>query len=235
MTDGHENLIVARAGAAGRITLDRAPKMNALTARMVRGMADTLAVWAADPSLRFVVIDGAGKTGLCAGGDIREVYESSLRADGAAPRFWAEEYRLNATIATYPKPIVAFMRGTVMGGGVGISAHASHRIVTDSTRLAMPEVRIGFIPDVGGTWLLARAPGEAGTYLALTGERIGAGDAIALGLAASTAAAGTEEDLPISHSGLGIHGSAATIWRSPGYKQPVGARRISGKLSRRQR
>ena len=183
MTDGHENLIVARAGAAGRITLDRAPKMNALTARMVRGMADTLAVWAADSSLRFVVIDGAGKTGLCAGGDIREVYESSLRADGAAPRFWAEEYRLNATIATYPKPIVAFMRGTVMGGGVGISAHASHRIVTDSTRLAMPEVRIGFIPDVGGTWLLARAPGETGTYLALTGERIGAADAIALGLA----------------------------------------------------
>jgi enoyl-CoA hydratase len=180
---GFENLIVARAGAGGRITLDRPKKMNALTYGMVRDMSAVLAAWERDETVRFVVIDGAGAAGLCAGGDIREVYESSLAADGAAPRFWADEYRLDATIAGYPKPIVAIMHGTVMGGGVGISAHASHRIVTDSTALAMPEARIGFIPDVGGTWLLSRAPGETGTYLALTGDRIGAADAVALGLA----------------------------------------------------
>jgi enoyl-CoA hydratase len=179
----YENLIVARSGRAGHITLDRPRKMNALTSRMVAAMAHVLSQWERDDRVRFVLIDGAGESGLCAGGDIREVYESTLRGDEAALRFWADEYRLNATIAEYPKPIVALMSGTVMGGGVGISAHAAHRIVTESTRLAMPEVKIGFIPDVGGTWLLARAPGETGTYLGLTGARIGAGDAIPMGLA----------------------------------------------------
>jgi enoyl-CoA hydratase len=130
-----------------------------------------------------VVIDGAGTRGLCAGGDIRALLESGSRNDGMAETFWRDEYKLNAAIGSYPKPVVAFMDGIVMGGGVGISAHASCRIVTEKTMLAMPEVGIGLLPDVGGTWLLSHAPGELGTYLALTGSRIGGADAILAGLA----------------------------------------------------
>lgn len=177
-------MIRARRGAvAGHITLERPAKINALTPAMVAGIAGALTAWEHDPGVAFVVLDGEGPRGFCAGGDVVYVYESMRANDGAALAFWADEYRLNAQIANYPKPIVAIMNGIVMGGGVGLAGHARIRIVTDSTRFAMPEAGIGLIPDVGATWLLTRTPGETGTYLALTGRAIGAADAIALGLA----------------------------------------------------
>ena len=130
-----------------------------------------------------VFIDGAGERGLCAGGDIRALRESAL-ADGRAARdFWAAEYRLNARIARYPKPVVAIMNGIVMGGGIGLAGHASHRVAMPDLRAAMPEVGIGFYPDVGGTWLLAKAPGRIGEHLALTGTTVNAADAVFCGLA----------------------------------------------------
>jgi len=177
-------MIRARRGAVcGRITLERPAKINALTPEMIAGIGAALTEWETDPAVRFAVLDGEGPRGFCAGGDVVFVYESMRADDGLALRFWADEYRLDARIASYRKPIVALMRGIVMGGGVGLAGHASLRVVTDSTRLAMPEVGIGLIPDVGGTWLLSRTPGEAGTYLALTGRAVGAADALMLGLA----------------------------------------------------
>jgi enoyl-CoA hydratase len=174
-----EHFGAERTGGAGRITLDRPAKINALTPAMVRGVRSVLERWADDDSLRTVVLDGAGPRGFCAGGDLRAV----LGAFHTAAAFWTDEYRLNARIAGYAKPIVAFMTGIVMGGGVGLSAHARHRVVSGSTRLAMPEVALGIIPDVGATWLLSRSPGEIGTYFALTGTSVGPADALLLGLA----------------------------------------------------
>ena len=174
---------MARRAGVARITLDRPAKLNALTPQMVRDMRSVLDEGERDATLRLVLIDGAGPRGFCAGGDVKFVRDSALADDGQAQIFWADEYRLDAKIAGFGKPIVAFMTGIVMGGGVGLSAHTRHRIVTASTRFAMPEAGIGLIPDVGSTWLFARAPGEAGTYLALTGRHVGAADAIALGFA----------------------------------------------------
>jgi enoyl-CoA hydratase len=128
--------------------------------------------------VELVLLDGAGERGLCAGGDVRSLYESREQGSGFARAFWRDEYRLNALIARYPKPYVAIQDGIVMGGGIGLSSHGSHRIVTERSRLAMPETGIGLIPDVGGTWLLANAPGETGVYLGLTGEAMRPADAI---------------------------------------------------------
>jgi enoyl-CoA hydratase len=178
-----EDLIVRREGAAGRITVNRPKALNSLTLDMVHSFTKALDGWKNDDAVSVIVIDGAGTRGLCAGGDIRALLESGSRNDGMAETFWRDEYKLNAAIGSYPKPVVAFMDGIVMGGGVGISAHASCRVVTEKTMLAMPEVGIGLLPDVGGTWLLSHAPGELGTYLALTGSRIGGADAILAGLA----------------------------------------------------
>ena len=128
-------------------------------------------------------IEGAGERGLCAGGDIRGLYESSRAGGDLGKRFWRQEYLMNARIAKFPKPYVAFMDGLVMGGGVGLSGHARHRVVTEKTKLAMPEVGLGFFPDVGGTWLLSRAPGEIGSYFGLTGQTMNGPDAIHAGFA----------------------------------------------------
>lgn len=170
-------------GSVGRITLNRPQALNALTLDMVRAVQAALDDWIGRPDVTKVVVAGAGDRGLCAGGDLRAIWESRQRGDGFARIFWREEYTLDARIAAYPKPVVAAMDGIVMGGGVGVSAHARHRIVTERTRLAMPEVGIGFSPDVGGTWLLSRAPGEVGTWMALTGAAVGAADAIFTGFA----------------------------------------------------
>ncbi|WP_433832215.1 enoyl-CoA hydratase/isomerase family protein [Actinoplanes sp. CA-015351] len=170
-------------GHLGHITLNRPAAINALTAEMVALVARTLAGWSVEDRVRVVAIDGAGERGLCAGGDIRAIHADAVSGGTASLEFWAEEYQLNATINEYPKPIIALMDGVVMGGGIGISGHASVRVVTERSRLAMPEVGIGFHPDVGGSWLLSHAPGELGTHLALTGSAIGAGDGIAAGLA----------------------------------------------------
>ncbi|MEV6117500.1 enoyl-CoA hydratase/isomerase family protein [Streptomyces sp. NPDC052109] len=184
MTGTDEPVLFHTAGRAAHITLNRPRALNALTHAMVRSIDEALTAWEHDPAVETVVITGAGERGLCAGGDIRAVHDDARDGDGtASAAFWRDEYRLNARIARYPKPYVAVMDGIVMGGGVGVSAHGSVRIVTERSRVAMPETGIGFVPDVGGTYLLGRAPGELGTHLALTGSQIGAGDALLCGLA----------------------------------------------------
>jgi enoyl-CoA hydratase len=147
-------------------------------------MLAQLRAWAYDPAVCTVLLDGAGERGLCAGGDIRALYDAAKSGDRTLPEtFWATEYYLDAYIARYPKPFVAVMDGLVMGGGVGLSAHAAHRIVTERSAIALPEVGIGYTPDIGASFRLARTPAFAGTYLALTGERANAADAIYCGLA----------------------------------------------------
>ncbi len=170
-------------GHVGRLVLNRPRAINALTHEMVTIIRRVLDDWAADPAVRGVVLTGSGDRGLCAGGDIVAMYHDGLAGGTASAAFWADEYRLNAEIAAYPKPFVAVMDGIVLGGGIGLSAHASIRVVTERSKLGMPETGIGFFPDVGGTYLLSRAPGELGTHLALTAGLVGAGDAIAVGLA----------------------------------------------------
>jgi enoyl-CoA hydratase len=150
---------------------------------MVNTLSAVLTKWERDDSVRVVVLEGTGDRGLCAGGDVVAIYHSA-RADGvAARRFWRDEYLLNGQIGRFTKPYVSLMDGIVMGGGVGVGAHANTRVVTDTTKMAMPEVGIGFIPDVGGTYLLSRAPGLLGLHAALTGEPFSGADAIALGFA----------------------------------------------------
>ncbi|MFJ8888308.1 enoyl-CoA hydratase/isomerase family protein [Streptomyces sp. NPDC102402] len=178
-----EPVLLHTQGRVLHITLNRPRALNALTHTMVRGIGDALALAAADDTVAAVVIGGAGDRGLCAGGDIRSIYEDARAGRRASVDFWRDEYRLNARIARFPKPYVALMDGIVMGGGVGVSAHGDVRVVTERSRVAMPETGIGFVPDVGGTCLLAAAPGELGTHLALTGRAVGAADAVLCGLA----------------------------------------------------
>lgn len=174
--DAPEEVIIRREGRAGCITLNRPQALNALNYPMVGAIHGALEAWAHDPEVALVILDGAGERAMCAGGDLRAMYDSAPQGSAFARRFWADEYRLNAAIGRYPKPYVALMDGIVMGGGIGLSGHGSHRIVTERSELAMPETGIGLIPDVGGTWLLAHAPGETGVYLGLVGERMrGAG------------------------------------------------------------
>lgn len=170
-------------GRLGHLRLSRPEKINALNAGMVEAVRASLHAWRGDPQVAAVLIDGAGDRGLCAGGDIAAVFRG-IRDGGPAPAvFWADEYRMNLDIADYPKPVVTLMHGITFGGGIGIGGHALIRAVTDDSLLAMPETGIGLSPDVGGLYLLARAPGELGTHAALTGARIGPGDAITAGLA----------------------------------------------------
>lgn len=178
-----DEVVVRREGALGHLILNRPRAINALNHSMVQLLAGALADWADDAAVRTVLLSGAGERGLCAGGDIVAIYTSVRDGRDDATRFWAEEYALDAAIARYPKPYVALMDGLVLGGGIGISAHGGIRVVTERTRVGMPEVSIGFFPDIAGTWLLARAPGELGTHLALTGGSASGADAIALGLA----------------------------------------------------
>ncbi|GAB7105015.1 enoyl-CoA hydratase/isomerase family protein [Streptomyces phaeofaciens JCM 4814] len=179
-----EPVLLHRAGRAAHLVLNRPRAINALNHDMVGRIDRALTAWERDPAVETVVITGAGERGLCAGGDIRAVHDDARDGDGtASAAFWRDEYRLNARIARFPKPYVAVMDGIVMGGGVGISAHGSVRIVTERSRVAMPETGIGFVPDVGGTRLLAHAPGELGIHLGLTGAQIGAADALLCGLA----------------------------------------------------
>jgi enoyl-CoA hydratase len=177
------DVLVHVAGGVGRITLNRPKAINALTHDMVRTISAALTAWSGDTHVSSIAVDGAGDRGLCAGGDIRAIYQDLLGDRSATLPFWADEYRLNAQISEVRIPYVAVMDGLVMGGGVGVSAHGSHRIVTERTKMAMPEVSIGLVPDVGGTYLLARAPGCSGLHAALTGHTLAAADAIYAGLA----------------------------------------------------
>jgi enoyl-CoA hydratase len=172
-------ILFERRGGAGLVTLNRPNALNAVTLGMVRALARQLADWARDPAVTRVVVTAAGGRAFSAGGDIRELY--NLGKAGRYPEmlpFWREEYTLNAQIKRYPKPYVSLIDGIVMGGGVGLSVHGSHRVAGDKFLFAMPEVSIGFFPDVGATWFLPRLPGELGTYCALTGERLAAADAV---------------------------------------------------------
>jgi enoyl-CoA hydratase len=173
-----DEVLIRREGRAGRITMNRPKALNALTYGMVGRIWDALVGWQADPAVDLVLLDGAGDRALCAGGDVRSLYDSRTQGSGFARTFWRDEYQINALIGRYPKPYVAIQDGIVMGGGIGLSGHAAHRIVTERSRLAMPETGIGLIPDVGGTWLLAHAPGPAGVFLGLTGDTMSAADAI---------------------------------------------------------
>ena len=175
----NDEVLIRREGRAGRITMNRPKALNALTYAMVGRIWEALLAWRDDPAVDLVMLDGTGERALCAGGDVRALYDSRAGGSTFTRAFWTEEYRLNALIGSYPKPYVAIQDSIVMGGGIGLSGHARHRIVTERSQLAMPETGIGLIPDVGGTWLLARAPGETGIYLGLTGEPMRAGDAIA--------------------------------------------------------
>ena len=183
----NEDVLVTVDRGVGLITLNRPKAINSLNHPMVTTMTGVLTEWEQDDDVTAVVVDGAGERGLCAGGDIVALYHSA-KADGpdqglAARAFWYDEYLLNARIGRFPKPYVALMDGIVMGGGVGVSAHGSVRVVTDTTKMAMPEVGIGFVPDVGGTLILSRAPGLLGYHAALTGANFDGADAIAMGFA----------------------------------------------------
>ncbi|MFZ3354690.1 MAG: enoyl-CoA hydratase/isomerase family protein [Xanthobacteraceae bacterium] len=177
------DIVVRERGTLRRLTLNRPKALNALTLDMAATMLAQLRAWQDDAAVGAVLIDGAGERALCAGGDLRALYDAAKSGDDLPARFWSTEYRLDLLIARYRKPVIAIMDGMVMGGGVGISAHASHRVVTERSTIAMPEVGIGYFPDVGASFLLARAPGRVGFHLALTGERVGAADALYAGLA----------------------------------------------------
>ncbi len=186
-TDPRE-VICWQDGPLGRIRLNRPRALNALSLAMIRDLRPALRGWAADAAIKAVVIEGAGDKAFCAGGDVRAVYDAGRDgaltpgAKGEIPAdFFREEYVLNHTIHRFPKPYIAVVDGISMGGGVGLSIHGSHRVVTDRTLFAMPETGIGLFPDVGGGWYLAQAPGETGVYAGLTGYRGRAADAMFLG------------------------------------------------------
>ena len=171
-------------GRAGRITLTREKALNALSYDMCLAIDAALRDWAKDDNVALVVFDAAGDKAFCAGGDIAELYETGTKGDFSYGRtFWRDEYRMNARIFEYPKPVVSFLQGFTMGGGVGIGCHGTHRVVGNSSQLSMPECGIGLVPDVGGSLLLSLAPGRLGEYLGTTGHRMTAGDAVYAGFA----------------------------------------------------
>ena len=193
-TTASTDILVERRGNAGLITLNRPKALNALSLHMVRDITKALKAWRDDPEVAVVAIRGTNKLGkpgspealfggFCAGGDIRFFHTAALAGDTALDDFFTEEYTLNHLIHNYPKPYIAFMDGVVMGGGMGLCQGAKLRIVTEHTKMAMPETNIGLFPDVGGGYFLSRCPGQVGEYLALTGEVIGADEAIDYGLA----------------------------------------------------
>lgn len=179
-----DHISASVADGVGHVTLDRPQALNALSYEMIRALTVVFDAWRHDSEVGLVVIDGAGERGFCAGGDIRELYGYATNGNAHEAReFFRAEYRLDAAIARYPKPVVAIMDGITMGGGIGLAGHASIRIVTERSRVAMPETRIGFTPDVGGSWLLAKAPGELGVHLALNSRTMDAADALHAGFA----------------------------------------------------
>ncbi|QFG67460.1 enoyl-CoA hydratase/isomerase family protein [Ornithinimicrobium pratense] len=182
---GHgDQVLSAVDGPLGRVRLNRPRAINALDRASVDSLRQVLTDWAEEDGVHAVLIDGAGERGLCAGGDVRALREAILAGDVQLPvDYWAAEYALNQQVADFPKPYIAWMDGIVMGGGLGVSTHGSVRLVTERTQLAMPEVIIGFFPDVGVLHLLAQAPGETGTHLAMTGSPVSGADAVLLGLA----------------------------------------------------
>jgi len=183
MSEVESDVLFAVEGGVGYITLNRPRARNSLTTPMVKAIAAHLDAWEGDPDVRMALIRGAGDHGLCAGGDVKGMYAGAVAKDDSTVQFFRAEYQMNARIHQFTKPYVAIMDGIVMGGGIGVSAHGSVRLVTERSVLAMPEVTIGICPDVGATWLLANAPGYVGTYLGMTGATFTGADAIYLGFA----------------------------------------------------
>lgn len=188
MSDDTGDIAIRKTGRSGRkigrITLQRPKALNALTWEMCLQIDAALKDWAQDDEVAMLVIDAKGERAFCAGGDIAEMYETGTQGDfDYGRRFWRDEYRMNARLFEFPKPVASFLQGFTMGGGVGVGCHGSHRVVGDTSMIAMPEVGIGLVPDVGGSLLLARALGRLGEYLGTTGARMGPGDAIHAGFA----------------------------------------------------
>ena len=179
-----EDIFIRKSGYVGHITLNRPDVLNSLTYSMILSIEKALIEWESDKNIALVIIDAKGDKAFCAGGDIQILYENGFKKNFAyGKKFWADEYRLNERIANYKKPFVAFMQGFTMGGGVGVSCHGSHRIVGETSKIAMPECSIGLVPDVGGSFLLAKLPGNIGIFLGVTGKRMRASDAIYCGFA----------------------------------------------------
>jgi enoyl-CoA hydratase len=190
------DVLFERRGAAGLITLNRPQALNAVSLAMVRVLTRQLAEWEADPAVTRVIVTANGGRAFSAGGDLRALYDlGRARRYDEALVYFREEYALNARIKRYRKPYVALIDGIVMGGGVGVSVHGSHRVAGDKFKFAMPEVGIGFFPDIGATWFLPRLPGELGTFCALTGERLDAADGVAAGIATHRVASARFPDL----------------------------------------
>ncbi|MBN2906478.1 MAG: enoyl-CoA hydratase/isomerase family protein [Rhodobacteraceae bacterium] len=178
------DIAIRKAGRIGHITLTRPKALNALSYQMCLEIEAALDAWANDDAVAMILIDAEGERAFCAGGDIAEMYETGTRGDFSyGQRFWRDEYRMNAKLFEFPKPVVSLMQGFTMGGGVGVGCHGSHRVVGETSQVAMPECGIGLVPDVGGSLILARAPGRLGEYLGTTGRRMGPGDAIHAGFA----------------------------------------------------
>jgi enoyl-CoA hydratase len=218
---GVSDILFERVGVAGIVILNRPEALNAVTHAMVRALAQQLAGWEDDPAVTRVIVTAAGGRAFSAGGDLRALYD--LHHAGRheeALGFWRDEYRLNAHIKHYRKPYVAIVDGLVMGGGVGISIHGSHRVAGDRFRFAMPEVGIGFFPDVGASWFLPRLPGQVGTYCALTGERLDAADATALGVATHRVASAQLPDLIDALCGAAPVDSLLAAFAAPAAEGP---------------
>ena len=209
-----ETVVTSRDGRIGRILLNRPRALNALDLPMIRACAAILETWREDPHVDAVVIEGAGDRAFCAGGDIRALRDGQISGDRASvDQFFSEEYALNVTIATYPKPYIALIDGICMGGGIGMSVHAPYRVATEHAGFAMPETAIGFFPDIGATFLLPRLPGELGTYLGLTGLRINGGDSVHAGLATHFTSRARLPDLSAALARDGV--AALAVYNEP--------------------
>jgi enoyl-CoA hydratase len=188
-------ILFERKGPLALVTLNRPKALNALTLGMIREMQPQMDAWATDDAVKAVVIRGAGEKSFCAGGDVRAVWQAGKDGDRLTRDFFYEEYKLNRTIHAFPKPYVALIDGIVMGGGIGVSVHGSHRIAGDRTMAAMPETAIGLFPDVGGSWFLPRLPGRIGLWMALTGARLKTADSVYAGVATEYVPSAQHEDL----------------------------------------
>ena len=216
MNVAESEILFARRGAAGLVTLNRPQALNAVTLGMVRALARQLQDWRKDPSVTRIVVTAAAGRAFSAGGDIRALYDAGTSGrHGEMLKFYGEEYVLNTIIKHYPKPYVALIDGICMGGGVGVSVHGSHRVAGDRYLFAMPEVGIGFFPDVGATWFLPRMPGELGAYCALTGDRLGAVDGVVAGLATHRVASSRCPDLAEALCGTVPVDAALAAYREP--------------------
>ena len=221
-------ILFERRGAAGIVTLNRPKALNAVTHGMVHALSAQLAAWADDDAVTRVIVMANGERAFSAGGDIRHLYDLGKAGQHKeALQFWADEYPLNTVIKNYRKPYVALIDGIAMGGGIGISVHGSHRVAFDRFSFAMPEVSIGFFPDVGATWFLPRMPGELGTYCALTGERFNAADGVAAGIATHRVPSSRYGALVDGLTGAVSVDAVLSAFSEPAGEGPIGARRAT--------